>query len=110
LDYSRFISSPFVYDKNFNLKNIPINNYSNILISKYKENQINNNNLINNNNRNNPNFFLNEKEFYNPDFNYIEDKNIGNINNSINFNDNVNSIISSFVCLHNKKSFKKISF
>ena len=83
--YSQFITSPFIYDNNSNLKNLPINNYSNILISKYKENHINNNNLINNN-MNIPNFCLNEKEFYNPDFNYIEDKNRGNINNNININ------------------------
>ena len=113
--YSQFIRSPFIYDNNSNLKNVPINNYSNILISKYKEKQINNDNLINNI-MNNPNFSLNEKEFYNPDFNYIEDQNKGNIYNNININNNVNNIdidnninsnISNSCCLNNKKPFKK---
>ena len=114
--FSKFIRSPFIYDNNSNLKNIPINNYSNILISKYKENQLNNNIFIKNS-MNNPNFGLNEKEFFNPDFNYIEDKNKGNINNNININfnnnvnndidNNVNSIISNSECLHKKKHFKK---
>ena len=118
--YSQFIKSPFIYDTN--LKNILINNDSNILISKCKENEINNNNFINNN-INNPNFGLNEKKFYNLDFNYIEEKNKGNINNNNNINininnnvnnnvidNNVNSIISNSLCLNNKKPFKKNIF
>ena len=116
--FSQFIRSPFIYDNNSNVKNISINNYSNILISKYKENQLNNNIFIKNS-MNNPNFGLNEKEFYNPDFNYIENKNKGNINSNININNNVNnnvidnnvnSNISNSECLHKKKHFKKNIF
>ena len=113
--FSQFIRSPFIYDNNSNLKNIPINNYSNILISKYKENQLNNNIFIKNS-MNNPNFGLNEKEFFNPDFNYIENKNKGNINSNININNNVNNnVIDNNVNsnilnsggLHKKKPYKK---
>jgi len=121
--YSQFITSPFIYDNNSNLKNILINNDSNILFSKCKENEININNFINNS-INNPIFGLNEKEFYNPNFNYIEEKNKGNINNNLNINinnninisnyinnndidNNVISNISNSVCLDNKKPLNK---